>query len=257
MSLYGGTRFKKATGAATPDFVGAEIGQANANASEKARINSLRSQNQSGAMGAYNKMMGDDAPIGDTVKGWMGMGEEAAASDVAAAEQASTTAETVDALRTGAEVVDISQGANAGVQAMQTAQQIQAAQQAAAAAEAAAAIQAAQTAAAASQAAATTASTASTASGPWGALAAAIYANENASYGAGRRDEDDVSYRTDLASGEVLEQDTAYYGDKMGGAGGEIISTGGQLSNPEGTLDIVKDLAGNIKTDPFDPFKLF
>lgn len=80
------------------------------------------------------------------------------------------------------------------------------------------------------------------AAGPWAALAAVIIGNETAGRDAGRRDEDDSSYAVDLLSGAVLEQDMDYYGDKVGGVGGEILQGLGQLGNPEGTLNFFKDL---------------
>lgn len=80
------------------------------------------------------------------------------------------------------------------------------------------------------------------AAGPWAALAAVIIGNESASKDAGRRDDDDSSYAVDLMSGAVLEQDMDYYGDKVGGVGGEILQGIGKLGNPEGTLNLIKDI---------------
>lgn len=80
------------------------------------------------------------------------------------------------------------------------------------------------------------------AAGPWAALAAVIMANEDQSRKAGRRDDNRESRVVDQLSGAVLEQDFDYYGDKVGGAGGEFIKKTGQMGNPEGLLDLFKGL---------------
>ena len=81
MGLYGGNRFKAATQGKTPDFSLAMARQGQADQEEKARVNSLRSQNRKGIMDTYNDMMGKDTPIGDQVKSWMGIGEQAPVAD--------------------------------------------------------------------------------------------------------------------------------------------------------------------------------
>ena len=63
--------FKKSTGAPTPKFIAAEIGQAAADNAEKARINEIRAQNQAGISSVYkgvtSKMETD--PIADALRG--------------------------------------------------------------------------------------------------------------------------------------------------------------------------------------------
>lgn len=253
MGIYGGTNFKEATQAKTPDFSLAMARQGQLNDAEKARVNSLRSKNMMGAAKLYNEGMGENSPIADQFQDWMGVGEAAPAGDVGLATNAT---DTVNALREGA---NVTQGI--GVETgMQTAAQIAAEKQLMA--EIAAEQLAAQTAAAGGTAAASGAGTAGAAgsaasTGPWGMILAAAMMNENAAHASGRRDEDAGSYRTDLASGAVLEQDMDALGDKIGGAGGEIISTIGQTSNPEGALNVVKDFGENIKQNPLDPFKMW
>lgn len=78
--------------------------------------------------------------------------------------------------------------------------------------------------------------------GPWAALAAAIIGNESEAKKAGRRDDRPATHAMDAFSGKVLEQDMDYYGDKVGGFGGEILKGVGKLGNPEGTWNLLKDL---------------
>lgn len=78
--------------------------------------------------------------------------------------------------------------------------------------------------------------------GPWAALAAVILGNESEAKKAGRRDDRPATHAMDAFSGKVLEQDMDYYGDKVGGFGGEILKGVGKLGNPEGTWNLLKDL---------------
>ena len=95
------------------------------------------------------------------------------------------------------------------------------------------------------------------AAGPWAALAAVIIANESEAEKAGRRDEDRSSRGVDMLSGAVLEQDTDYYGDKVGGGLGRLIQIGGQLGNPEGALQFTKDFTKKNIKNAFTPWKVF
>lgn len=76
--------------------------------------------------------------------------------------------------------------------------------------------------------------------GPWALLAAVIIANESEAKKAGRRSEDHGEHAQDLITGKVLEQDMDYYGDKVGGVGGEMLKGMGKLGNPEGVFNILK-----------------
>lgn len=77
---------------------------------------------------------------------------------------------------------------------------------------------------------------------PWAALAAAIIGNESEQKKAGRRPDDNYKHLQDALTGKVLADDMDYYGDKVGGIGGEIIKVGGQFGSPEGIFDFIKDL---------------
>ena len=76
--------------------------------------------------------------------------------------------------------------------------------------------------------------------GPWALLAAVIMANESEANKAGRRAEDRGERAQDMITGKVLEQDMDYYGDKVGGVGGELIKGVGQLGHPEGVFNLLK-----------------
>lgn len=76
--------------------------------------------------------------------------------------------------------------------------------------------------------------------GPWGLLAAAIIANELQANKAGRRPESKSEWARDLITGKVVEHDMDYYGDKVGGFGGEVLKGVGQLGNPEGVFNLIK-----------------
>lgn len=78
------------------------------------------------------------------------------------------------------------------------------------------------------------------AAGPWALLAAVIIANESEAKKAGRRSEDHGEHAQDMITGKVLEQDMDYYGDKVGGVGGEMLKGMGKLGNPEGVFNILK-----------------
>lgn len=78
------------------------------------------------------------------------------------------------------------------------------------------------------------------AAGPWALLAAVIIANESEAEKAGRRADDRGERAQDMLTGKVLEQDMDYYGDKVGGIGGEAIKGIGQLGNPEGVFNLLK-----------------
>lgn len=80
------------------------------------------------------------------------------------------------------------------------------------------------------------------AAGPWAALAAAIIGNEAAAKDAGRRPDSKSKWGTELLTGKVLERDMDYYGDKVGGIGGQAIKGLGQMGNPEGALRFIKNL---------------
>lgn len=67
--------------------------------------------------------------------------------------------------------------------------------------------------------------------GPWAALAAAIIGNESAAKDAGRR-RSGGDHAKDLFSGKVLSQDMDYYGDKIGGVGGDVVRGLGKLGSP-------------------------
>jgi hypothetical protein len=75
--------FKAATAARTPDYVGAEIGQFNADMqqyeAEKARREGTTRTAFEGA-DLYNKFMGDKTPIADALRGFGGSGAEAGAT---------------------------------------------------------------------------------------------------------------------------------------------------------------------------------
>lgn len=70
------------------------------------------------------------------------------------------------------------------------------------------------------------------AAGPWALLAAAILANESEAKKGGRRSEDESTHYKDMLTGEVLNQDAEYYGDKVGGIGGKMIKWGAKLGSP-------------------------
>lgn len=77
---------------------------------------------------------------------------------------------------------------------------------------------------------------------PWLALAAAIIGNESEQKKAGRRSDTNYKHLQDALTGKVLADDMDYYGDKVGGIGGEIVRVGGQFGSPEGIFEFVKDL---------------
>lgn len=89
--------------------------------------------------------------------------------------------------------------------------------------------------------------------GPWAALAAVIAGNEINARKEGRRDDDKATHLMDAFSGKVLEQDTEYYGDKVGGAGGRVIRGAGKIGHPEGQFNFAKKGIKNT----FTPWKLF
>lgn len=89
--------------------------------------------------------------------------------------------------------------------------------------------------------------------GPWAALAAVIAGNEINARKEGRRDEDKATHAMDALSGKVLEQDTEYYGDKIGGAGGRIVRGAGKIGHPEGQFNFTKKTIKNT----FTPWKIF
>tara|TARA_R110000803_G_scaffold11681_1_gene34716 strand:- start:191 stop:757 length:567 start_codon:yes stop_codon:yes gene_type:complete len=89
--------------------------------------------------------------------------------------------------------------------------------------------------------------------GPWAALAAVIAGNEMNARKEGRRDEDKATHLMDAFSGKVLEQDTEYYGDKVGGVGGRVIRGAGKIGHPEGQFNFAKKGIKNT----FTPWKLF
>lgn len=78
--------------------------------------------------------------------------------------------------------------------------------------------------------------------GWWALLAAVIVGNEEEARKRGRRDDKTESRIVDMFTGAVMEQDMEYYGDKIGGIGGEIVSTLGAMGNPEGVWKTIKDL---------------
>ena len=69
------------------------------------------------------------------------------------------------------------------------------------------------------------------AAGPWAALAAVIAGNEYSANKAGRRREGE-DWAKDAFTGRVLQQDMDYYGDKVGGVGGDILKGLGKLGSP-------------------------
>ena len=145
MSIYGNTRFKAATEAKTPQYAAAMARQHQLNQQDKARVNSLRSQNVLGGAKIYNSAMEsqDKSPITDAIRGWFG-------DETAAAEGIPTDMPVVEApVEAPVEVAPVDSGLGSGLDssmanvdalrtggdvAAQTAEQI-AAQQAAAAAD--------------------------------------------------------------------------------------------------------------------------
>ena len=264
MGMYGNTRFKEATRGETPQFSLAAARQAQGDQREMSQQIALAKSLKTG----YNDMMGENTPIADQVSSWFGKtpdGSEAAdysgdamsnwsaAQPTVAGEGGSAADYTGEAMSNwsaaqGAETANALRSVETG---MQTAEQIAAAQQAAAAEEAAAL--------AAQQAAAEGGAAAASSSTPWGLILAAAMANEgNALAEEGRRDTDEASYRTDLLSGAVLEQDAEIAGDKVGGMGGKMIEVGGALGNPEGAYKtLLKNPTEKIIDDPFNPFAMF
>tara|TARA_R110002020_G_scaffold475799_1_gene712482 strand:+ start:346 stop:1095 length:750 start_codon:yes stop_codon:yes gene_type:complete len=77
--------------------------------------------------------------------------------------------------------------------------------------------------------------------GPWAALAAAIAWNEDNSRQHGRRADSRGERAQDMFTGKSLELDADYYGDKVGGVGGDTIRFGGRMGNPEGSFNQMKD----------------
>lgn len=97
--------FKPATRGETPQFVQAEVAEANAKNSAKMQANALRSQNAIGTAGLYNAGMGEKTPIADAIFGSGGTemtGAELAQGQAnnALADQAVTEAGTSELLGT-------------------------------------------------------------------------------------------------------------------------------------------------------------
>lgn len=78
------------------------------------------------------------------------------------------------------------------------------------------------------------------AAGPWAALAAVIGWNEENSRKQGRRADSSEERVQDMFTGKALQRDLDYYGDKVGGVGGDAISFMGQMGHPEGVFDMGK-----------------
>lgn len=99
------------------------------------------------------------------------------------------------------------------------------------------------------------------AAGPWAALAAAVMWNEDNAREHGRRPEDRATWAQDAFSGKVLEADADYYGDKVGGIGGDMIKFGGEMGHPEGIFNIGKDWTEKgfdfTKESITNPFSVF
>lgn len=99
------------------------------------------------------------------------------------------------------------------------------------------------------------------AAGPWAALAAAVAWNEENSRKQGRRADSSGERMQDMFSGKALQRDTDFYGDKVGGVGGDMIKFGGQMGHPEGAFNMTKDWAEKgfdfTKDSITDPFSVF
>ena len=67
------TPFKKATGAATPDFSGAAYAQGRLQEDADARESAANSANLSGGVDVYNQFMGDNTPIRDYGRSLLGI----------------------------------------------------------------------------------------------------------------------------------------------------------------------------------------
>lgn len=255
MAMYGGNRFKSATGSATPQFAAATAKQGELEQNAKAQANALRSQNMMGAANIYNKGMGDKSPIADKLGSWFG--EEAAAE----------TGTELAAEATATEVVGGEAAATLAAEAQMTAQAAAATEAAVAAGTATAAeLAAAQAAAQAAAAAqATAAAQSASSSNPITAAIMAAYMYEDGAHKSGRRSEDDVEYRKNLMTGDVARQDMNALGDKIGGAGGEGISAIGDSVSPEEVADnfkspnrnVFKPTINALRTDKLNPMNWF
>ena len=114
--MYGNSRFRQASKAETPQFASAAGLQGQAEANAKAQENSQLSNNLMGAGALYNEGMGDKSPLYDLMA------------------EAFGPEETINALRSGMEGVDLGAGGElteSGIAAMEAQNQGYYAQQAA------------------------------------------------------------------------------------------------------------------------------
>lgn len=83
---------------------------------------------------------------------------------------------------------------------------------------------------------------AAAAASPWVAIGAAIVGNELLASKSGRRADGLGEKAADLATGKVLARDAEALGDKIGGKGGKVVETLGNMGNPKGFIDEVGGL---------------